>query len=63
MKNITLLTKAATLQNVTVTSQGRLIENKIDKLVFNAERDLTSQTGVATDVLKKVPQVTVRHRW
>ncbi|MEP6845070.1 MAG: TonB-dependent receptor, partial [Panacibacter sp.] len=32
---------------------------KIDKLVFNAEKDITSQTGVATDVLKKVPQVSV----
>jgi ferric enterobactin receptor len=48
-----------TLQEVTVTAQQKLVENKIDKLVFNAERDITSQTGVATDVLKKVPQVSV----
>jgi outer membrane receptor for ferrienterochelin and colicin len=47
------------LQNVTVTVQKKLVENKIDKLVYNAERDITSQTGVATDVLKKVPQVSV----
>ncbi len=59
VKNIALFAKAATLQNVIVTAQGKIIENKIDKMVFNAERDLTSQTGVAADVLKKVPQVTV----
>lgn len=59
VKDIALTSQANTLQNVTVTSSGRLIENKIDKLIFNAEKDITSQTGVATDILKKVPQVTV----
>lgn len=49
-----------TLQGVVVTSQGRkLIENRIDKIIFNAENDVSSAGGVATDVLKKVPQVTV----
>src|ERR1700749_5049836 len=28
-------------------------------MIFNAEKDITSQTGVATDILKKVPQVSV----
>lgn len=59
VKNIILARNQATLQNVTVTAAGRLIENKIDKMVYNAEKDLTSQTGVATDILKKVPQVSV----
>ena len=48
-----------TLKDVVVTSQARLVENKIDKLVYNAENDLTSVGGLATDVLKKVPQVSV----
>ena len=48
-----------TLKDVVVTSQTKLIENKIDKLVYNAENDLTSVGGVATDVLKKVPQISV----
>lgn len=56
---ITLIKKQETLQNIVVTAQGKLVENKIDKMVFNAERDVTSQTGAATDVLKKVPQVSV----
>jgi ferric enterobactin receptor len=54
-----LVSNAVTMQTVTVTSSTPLVENKIDKIVFNAEIDLTSQGGVATDVLKKVPQVSV----
>lgn len=57
---VVFLAKSATvLQAVTVTTQQRLVENRIDKMVFNVEKDLTSQGGVATDALKKVPQVTV----
>lgn len=59
VKNIYLAKKSAVLQAVTVTAGAKLIENKIDKLVYNAERDITSQGGVATDLLKKVPQVSV----
>jgi len=59
LKKILLSKSEQTLQNVTVVAQKKLVENKIDKLVFNAERDITSQTGAATDVLKKVPQVSV----
>lgn len=58
-KDIVLAPKTTTLQNISVAVQGKIIENKIDKMVFNAERDITSQSGVATDVLKKVPQVSV----
>lgn len=56
---IFLSPKSTSLQGVTVTAERNIIENKIDKLVYNAENDITSQTGVATDVLKKVPQVSV----
>jgi len=59
LKNVLLNKKHETLQPVTVTVQSKLIENKIDKVIFNAEKDITSQTGVATDVLKKVPQISV----
>ncbi len=59
LKSIRLSRKKGVLQGVTVVAQGKLIENKIDKMVFNAEKDLTSQSGVATDVLKKIPQVSV----
>jgi ferric enterobactin receptor len=47
------------LQGVTITGDKPIIENKIDKTVYNAANDITSQGGLAIDVLKKVPQVTV----
>ncbi len=47
------------LKDVTVTANGPIIENKIDKMVYNAANDITSQGGLALDVLKKVPQVNV----
>jgi len=56
---ILLSPSVTTLKDVSVVAERSIIENKIDKLVYNAENDITSQSGVATDVLKKVPQVTV----
>ncbi|MBE9462625.1 TonB-dependent receptor domain-containing protein [Dyadobacter subterraneus] len=47
------------LAEVTVTGNKTIVENQIDKIVYNAANDITSQAGVALDVLKKVPQVSV----
>ncbi len=49
----------ASLQSVTVTATRGLVENKLDKIVYNAEKDVTALGGVATDLLKKVPMVSV----
>ncbi len=59
LNTIELTASKETLASVTVTSKSPIIENKIDKIVYNAANDVTSQGGVALDVLKKVPQVTV----
>ena len=59
LNTIQLVASKETLASVTVTSKAPIIENKIDKIVYNAANDVTSQGGVALDVLKKVPQVTV----
>ncbi len=57
--NIKLETDALQLQNVTVTSSKSLLEMKIDRKVFNVEKNLTSIGGTAVDVMKNVPSVNV----
>jgi outer membrane receptor protein involved in Fe transport len=47
------------LEGVIVTADKPVVESKIDKIVYNASSDITSQGGLAIDVLKKVPQVSV----
>ena len=47
------------MDEVTVTGTKDLIENKIDRLVYNAEKDVTSKGGTAADVLKAPPLLTV----
>ena len=59
IENIKLVTKQTTLKAVTITADKSFIENKIDKTIYNAEKDISSQSGVAADILKKVPQVSV----
>ncbi len=59
MGNVIVSPGAKALAEVQVTGQAALIENKIDKIVYNAEKDLTSAGGNATDVLQKVPLVSV----
>jgi outer membrane receptor protein involved in Fe transport len=50
---------ARILKEVAVTGQASIIENHIDKIVYNAEKDITAAGGTATDLLGKVPLVSV----
>ncbi|TLV03179.1 TonB-dependent receptor domain-containing protein [Dyadobacter luticola] len=56
---VTLASNTKTLNEVTVTGQAALIEEKVDRLVYNAEKDITAKGGDATDILRKVPLLTV----
>ncbi|MBC7915968.1 MAG: TonB-dependent receptor, partial [Pyrinomonadaceae bacterium] len=47
------------LKEVTVTGGAGLIESRVDKVVYNAEKDATVTGGNAGDVLRKVPMVSV----
>lgn len=56
---ISMRTDSRTLNEVVVTGEKALIEDKDDRMVYNAEKDLTNVGSTAIDVLKKVPLLTV----
>lgn len=47
------------LEAVTVEGEKALIEERVDRTVYNAENDVTTRGGDATDVLKRVPMLSV----
>ncbi len=57
--DIVLNGTASTLSEVTIQGKKNIIENKIDRLVYNAEADATNAGGDATDVMRKVPMLSV----
>ncbi|MDF9798052.1 outer membrane receptor protein involved in Fe transport [Catalinimonas alkaloidigena] len=54
-----LTSETKQLDEVVVLGQRDLIEEKVDRTVYNAEHDQTTKGGDATDVLKRVPMLSV----
>lgn len=56
---IALKSTTKQLDEVVISSEKELIENKIDKTVYNAEQDVANSGGNAGDVLRRAPMVSV----
>ena len=56
---IALASTAQQIGEVVVQGQRSLVEEKVDRTVYNAEKDETTRGGDATDVLKRVPLLSV----
>ena len=48
-----------TLSEVNVVGQAAIIEEKVDRLVYNADKDIAAKGGDATDIMRKVPMLSV----
>ncbi|MFN7119796.1 MAG: TonB-dependent receptor domain-containing protein [Saprospiraceae bacterium] len=59
LDKILLSAEGVMLNEIQVTGQAAVVENQIDKLVYNAEKDVTSVGGDASNVLQKVPLLSV----
>jgi len=57
--NVVISSTENNLADVQVVGTKAVIENKIDRMVYNAEADGTNAGGDATDVMRKVPMLSV----
>ncbi len=56
---IKITEEATQLNEVVVEGQKELVEERVDRTIYNAENDATTRGGDATDVLKRVPMLSV----
>lgn len=56
---VTMAVESKLLNEVTVVGAQDLVEEKVDRLVYNADKDIAARGGDATDILRKVPMLSV----
>ncbi|MBD1395540.1 TonB-dependent receptor [Pontibacter sp. JH31] len=56
---VSIASDAKKLSEVVITGEKPLVEEKIDRTVYNADKDITNSGGNAADVLQKVPSLSV----
>lgn len=56
---IPLQNESTVLTEVIISGKKPLVQHKGDKLIYNATSDISNKAGSATDVLRKVPLLTV----
>jgi outer membrane receptor protein involved in Fe transport len=54
-----LYSSAITMEEVNISAERSMMITKIDRKVFNVEKDIMAQTGTVTDMLKNIPSVSV----
>lgn len=57
--SIDLQLSGENLEEFTVSEEKSVVQNNIDKKVFNVEKNITTQGGTAVDVLENIPSVSV----
>ncbi len=59
LANIVLPAEVKLLNEIEIVDQKDLVEDKIDRITYNAEKDVTNAGSDATEVLRKVPLLSV----
>jgi outer membrane receptor protein involved in Fe transport len=59
IKNIILRPIATILKESVITSEKQLIEQHVDKIVYNVDKDVGASTQTLNDILRKVPMVSI----
>ncbi len=57
--NLVITSSTMELDEVVVEGERALVEDKVDRIIYNAEQDKTTAGGDAADVLRRVPLLSV----
>lgn len=57
--NVILIESGKNLDEVNIDAERKLLENNIDKKIFQVDKSIISQSGSAVDALQQLPNVTI----